>query len=404
MLSIEKVKKILVISLILVSVSMLIRILGFIFTNNYAILIETIHMGIDVVITILILVALRIIYSKFSKKFSFGLYKLEDLISLFLGLFIIYSGIEIIIYGFTSLPFNSLYASIFQIFSIVPLIFAGEIKYRFGKVNNSPSIRSDGMHTFTDVFEGIGVALGLLLNYFTGSIYFYYFSIVLAGIALFIVSIEIIRNSILDLMDLPRDRNVLKSIENVTESFTEVKKLSGLYVRWAGSVIFVELIVEMDPSLTIEEAHPVTEKIEEKIKQMNESVISVVIHVEPSKRKNFKVIVPVKEKDINSEIHEKFSKSPYFAIVDINNGSYTVNFVENDLNIDEKNLVGVKVIKNLLKYGITDILTVNIGEIVFGLLSIHKINCWKTYGGKLNENIDRFLEGKFERYVFTDEI
>jgi len=403
MLSIEKVRKIMVNSLILVSISMIIRFLGFIFTDNYAILIETIHMGIDVVITTLILIALRIIYSKFSHRFSFGLYKLEDLISLFLGLFIIYSGIEIIIYGISSIPFDSLYASIVQIFSIIPLIFAGGIKYRFGKMNNSPSIMSDGMHTFTDVFEGTGVALGLLINYFTGSIISYYFSIVLAGIALFIASIEIIKNSILDLMDLPRDRNVLKSIENVIESFSEVKKLTGLYVRWAGSVIFIEIIVEMDPSLTIEEAHPITEKIEKKIKDEINNVISVVTHVEPSKRKNFRLIVPVKEKDINSEIHEKFSKSPYFAIVDISNGSYTVNFIENDLNIDEKSLVGVKVIKNLLKYGITDIITINIGEIVFGLLSIHKINCWKTDGGTLKENINRFLEGKIEKYVFKDE-
>ncbi len=403
MLDIGKVQKIMMVSLILVLSSMLLRFLGFIFTWNYAILIETVHMAIDVVITLLILIALKVVYSKFSRKFSYGLYKLEDLISFLLGFFILYSGVEIIIYGLGSVPFQSFYAALIQLVSIVPLIFAGKIKYNFGKLNNSPSIRSDGMHTFTDVFEGLGVGTGLLFNYLTGSIYFYYFSIALAGIALFLASIEIIKNSILDLMDLPRDKKILKSIENTVKSFKEVKRLSSLNVRWAGSVIFVELVVEMDPSLTIEEAHPVTEKIEEKTKEENNNVISVVIHVEPSKRKNFKIIVPVKSKDTYGEIHEKFSKSPYFAIVDINNKSYTINFVENNLNIDEKNLVGVKVIKNLLNYGITDIITMNIGEIVFGLLSIHKVNCWKTYGGSLKENIEKFIEGKVEKYVFTDE-
>jgi cation diffusion facilitator family transporter len=375
-----------IISLVMIFISFFIRVIGFLLDKNIAVELEAIHIVVDIFITLFILVTLQIISSNYSKKFSYGLFKVEDLISFLLAIIVALTGIELFYTGILSKPYFSFISGIFQGISVIPLFFAGYFKIIAGKKMKSPSLVYDGKHTYTDVYEGLGVSVGLILTGVFNNPFFYYASVTIALIALIYTSYSIGKESTLSLLDLPKDRNMKKKIENAVYSILEVKEVKETRMRWAGPVLFVELVIEMDPRLTIEDAHPITENIEEKVKNSIEGVYSVTVHVEPIKRKNLKVLVPVTDKNEKAYISDKLVKSPYFCVINLDGDNIVqISFLGNTIDTSE-DLAGIDFKEYLMNNKITDIVCTDVGEITYGLMLSYGIYCWHSSKDSL-ENI-----------------
>lgn len=387
--------KIITISFIMVALGFVIRIFGFMLGDNVALGMEAVHLIVDIAITLFILITLRIISSNFTKKFSYGLFKLEDLISLGLSVLVAITGIELFLSGYSVQSSSNLESGIFQAVSTIPIAIAAGLKIKAGKEIRSPSLQADGKHTYTDFYEGAGVSVGLILAGIFRSDYFFLAAIVIAFIALLLTAYSIGKESILSLLDLPKDRSLNKKITEIASDVHGIREVKEIRLRWAGPVIFVEIVVDMDPRITIDEAHPITEILEEKIKENIDGVYSVTVHVEPIRRERFKILVPVKGKDEKAELDEKLAKSTYFAIVEAD-GNKKVNFVENPFR-EKGELAGLDFKEFLMKMGITDIICENVGEITFGLMLAYGIYCWHSGPGTLDEIISKFMNGKLEK-------
>ncbi|MGC8599396.1 MAG: cation diffusion facilitator family transporter [Thermoplasmata archaeon] len=383
-------------SFILISLAFIIRIIGFIITGNAALALESVHILIDFIITIFILITLKIISSQYSGRYPYGLFKLEDLISLALAVLVAFTGTELLIDGFQSRSSMNLIPSLIQGISVVPILFAGRMKVKAGEILRSPSLKSDGRHTYTDFYEGIGVSAGLFISFYLGSI-FYYISISLAFLALILTAYSIGKDSVLSLLDLPKDRSLRERIANIASSVKGVRTVREVRMRWAGPVIFVELVVEMDPLITVDDAHPITEEIERNVKASIDGIYSVSVHVEPVKRKRFRLIIPSEGKEIDSRMDERLAKSDYFAIVDIGE-SISYKFIENPFR-EKEDLAGLDFKDFLLDNGITDIICYNVGEITYGLMVSHGIYCWHSDIDTIGNVVNKFLKGNLNKLV-----
>ncbi len=380
----------------LILISFAIRLFGFSVTGNVALGMETAHIIVDFVLTFFVIVVIKVTRSKFGQSFSFGLFKLEDLISFFIALVVLYVGIDFLIAGLTSSPSLSFAASLYQLVSIVPLFFAGYLKVRSGDMIHSNSLKADGRHTYTDVYEGAGVALGLLAYSFTHIMIFYLIAVLLAFIVLLITGFSIARDSLLSLLDLPKSKTTKYEIEKIVSTIQGVERVKDTKIRWSGPMIFVELVVEMNPLMTIDEAHPITEVIENKIKEKIEDVYSVVVHIEPVGRSKFKILVPVESKSIDSKISDVLARSRYFAMVEINGNEKKLYHIENPL-INQKSHVAPSFKDFLIKNSITDLICKEIGDSVYGLLLAYDIFCWHAKASTLSENIELFENKKLEK-------
>jgi len=387
--------KIITISFIMLALSFLIRIFGFYLGDNVALGMEAVHLVVDIGITLFILVTLKIISSNYTKKFSYGLFKLEDLISLALAIMVAITGIELFLSGYNVQSSKSIESGIFQAVSIIPLVIAANLKVRAGKEIRSPSLQADGKHTYTDFYEGAGVSAGLILAGIFHNNYFFLGSIIIAFVALLLTAYSIGRESIFSLLDLPKDKSLNKKIMEIASSIKGIKEVKEIRLRWAGPVIFVEIVVDMDPMITIDEAHPITETLEEKIKERIEGVYSVTVHVEPKRRENFRILVPIKDPDMNSYIDEKLAKSNYFAIIDIDTEK-KFSFIENPFK-EKGELAGLDFKEFLIRLKITDIICENVGEITFGLMLAYGIYCWHAGTERLDNIIDKFLKNELEK-------
>ncbi|MGC8992044.1 MAG: cation diffusion facilitator family transporter [Thermoplasmata archaeon] len=381
---------------IFVFLSFLIRFLGAYYTKNLALIMESMHIFIDVFITLSILTVIKIIYSKNSEKFPYGLFKLEDLISFLITLFIIYFAINFILtikYKYNSSITISAYI---ELISLIPLAISSIFKIKASKILNSPSLKSDGIHTFADIIEGVFISLGLYLTNFYGP-YSFYITIIIAFIALLITAYLTGKNAILSLLDLPHEHKLKSKMLELINNIKDIKNVKDIRFRWAGPVVFVEIIVEMDPKLTIDEAHPITEEIEKILKENIEGIYSVTVHVEPVKRKEFKVLIPLLNNDINSLVDNQLGRANYFAIYHIKDKEIEYE-IKNNILINKENLIGPEFLKFLENEKITDVICKNVGEIIYGLLTSHNIYCWKFEGQYANDAIKLFLDNKIKKY------
>lgn len=384
------------IALVLQISVLLIRLAGFAIIKNYALLFESFHVLGDILVTAIVLGSIKISSSNISKRYSYGLYRVEDLVSLFIAGIIAFTALDILISTIYSPSTPDLWASLIEFISIIPLFFSGNVKIIAGKSNKSPSLTADGYHNYSDVYVGIGVGAGLLLNFLTNVIAFYYAAVVFAVGAILYTAVMIGRDSIIGIMDLPKDKTTVPKIRKIVESNANVKDITSVKARWAGAVIFVEIVLRVNSRLTIDEAHGVADEAESKIKENIPYVKDVVIHIEPSRQRRRQILVPLTE---DNRISDRFSKSTKYLIVSEEDGK---KLSVKSIVIPVENISHEKNAKRVLgmcrENGVTDAVALNAGEIIFSLLSTNHIIVWNAVSDNVDYNINLFLNDSLKKF------
>jgi len=393
-------------SLLLTVVSMLLRLtIGFL-SGITAMLIEGFHAMLDVIITVMVLVSILVVWSQRARRLPYGLYKLEDLMTLIIATLLIIVAVDVGAKGLGNTPKTaSLTPALIQLLSLPPLGLSAYLKVKASRIINSPSLKADGLHTVGDVLEGGGVALGLLVFTYTGSYMAYQASTLVAIAGIMMAAYEAGHESILSILDLPKDKNMLRKLSSLVESVSGELKLISLKARWAGPVIFVEAVLRAPPLRTVEDVSIACRKITDRLRREVPSIADIIIMVEPSTRSNFTVCIPLDEPLPSAKVSRHFGKAKYFLIARIHEGKvYGTEIMENKYR-DEKLrsapavlLVGARVAESLYRNGITDVIVYNIGEVAYSLLLRHKIVIWKANGlMQASDLLKDFLSFKLER-------
>lgn len=133
-----------------------------------------------------------------------------------------------------------------------------------------------------DVIISCGVLLGLiftflfqlpLLDSITGLI-----------ISLFIIksSVGIFVDSNVELMDGVKDVNVYNKIFEAVEKVPGAGNPHRVRSRMVGNLYMITLDIEVDPQMTITQAHEVADSVEKSIKASIDNVYDILVHVEPA--------------------------------------------------------------------------------------------------------------------------
>lgn len=292
MLNKEKDEKVALISILITILLVLFKVLAYFLSGSIAIFADAIHSLTDTVSSLLVF--LGIVFSKKkTKKFPYGLYKLENFASLILSIMIFFAGFEIIKEAFHSKTLTRNYywpLGMAFISSIVSLLLSN-YKLKAGKELNSPSLIADGIHSRTDALSSIIVFFGVgggLLNFPLEKV-----AAIIVALFIFRASFELLSNSVKVLLDASIDTETIIKIRDLIIDFPQVTKIISIKGRSSGRFVFVEAILEMDVN-TLEEAHELTEEMEKAIKREIKHVESVLIHYEPPKKKLKKAFIPIK--------------------------------------------------------------------------------------------------------------
>jgi len=341
-----------------------------------------------------------------TKKFPYGLYKVETLATLIIGILIAWAAIEILRDGYnklfhisevSSFPFLPVAATLL---SIITAYFIARKEKAVAQLINSQSLMANAKESFLDIATSSVALTGILLAYVRIP-YVEGVIIILISLLIFKLGLENVWTSLLILVDANLDPKLQAEIEEKINEIYGVKGVGEVKIRQAGPFKMVECKIETSPTLPLYRAHELADKTEDFVKKNYAHIESVFVHVEPSRQKAISAIIPVK--DINrleSKVHGHFGRAPYYIILMINDGEVEIeDFYYNEF-LGEKKHIGAKVIKAVIKYKLDLLFTARIGEISFHMLKDNFVDIYKVEEGALvRDVIKKYQNAELEQIL-----
>ncbi len=294
-------------------------------SGSLALKAEAFHTFADLVASLTVFVGLKIAKRK-TKSFPYGLYKIENLISVVIAVVILYTGYEIAVEAITakSVDLRNPGLAIFSLLSAIMITFwFSRYEKNIGQKNNSPVLLADAAHIRTDVLSN-AVALLAIISNLIG----YQFDKIAAFIIVGFIAktgFQILIDGTKVLLDASLDYETLSKVEKIivnTPQVIELKKLTG---RNSGRFKFIEVGIVIKTH-NLDKAHFITDKIERHIKDEIKSIDQVLIHYEPLQKAETVYVLPLT--DDQASINSHFGEASCFMLVTFRTGEKVAGKVD----------------------------------------------------------------------------
>ncbi len=272
-----------------------------ILTGSLSMLGESMHSLSDSFASLVAYFTLRFSDRKF-RSFPYGLYKLENIGSVVIAIFLLLASYEIFHRAIQrKVILKDEYLGVglgVIIFSLLSSLSLSFLERRAGKKLKSPVLIADSYHTLTDAFGSSLVFMSLLSQYM-GYALDRYFAI---GVAMLIAytGIGILRKEVSVLLDISADERTLERIRSVILSFDDVKQIKNLFVRTSGGKLFADITLVIE-GRDFAKIHATIDRIEESLRKEFPELEFIFIHYEPVEYEKVKMGVLLDERGYVNE-------------------------------------------------------------------------------------------------------
>lgn len=220
------------------------------------------------------------------KNHLYGHGKIEDLASvvqsliiLLTGIFIIFKSIEKI---FTkAIVLYSNWDIFVMVLSILVSFFLSKYLRNVGEKTNSNVLKADALHYSSDLYSNSGVLVAIIFSYLTGKTFLDFFLAIIIGFIIIFSAFRILKQSIYNLSDISLSEDIKDEIDKIIDEMPmPYAGYHKLRTRISGSKKFIDFHLLVCRKSSIEEAHEMADKIEEKIHNRLGNM-DIVIHIEP---------------------------------------------------------------------------------------------------------------------------
>jgi cation diffusion facilitator family transporter len=285
------------------------------FSGSVALMADATHSASDVVSSATVLAGIKISKRK-SINFPYGLYKVENFVSLLSSIFIFLAGYEIIQTVFfepQSLKSEYLPYAMAGVVLAMGITFAfSRYELKQGKKIGSPSLIADAKHIRTDMLSSAVILVGLVGSWLSFNLD--KIAAILVVILVFKAGISIFVDSLRVLLDASIDFGTMDKVKSIIMNENRVVSINTLLGRNSGSFKFIEVVIVLKVK-NLEKAHAVSQRIENEIKHQVFHVDKVLIHFEPHKKETTTYAVPLKED--KQGVSEHFGDAPYFYLATV---------------------------------------------------------------------------------------
>jgi len=268
---------------LLVTIKMVVGIMS----GSIAILASAIDSFLDLLVSIFNYFALSQSEKKADAKFNFGRGKLEAIAAVMEGTIISISGLFIAYNAVDKLlhPKPIAYMDLSLIVMGISIVLTAALVFfliSIAKKTGNLVIRADALHYKTDLYTNGAIIVAL------GVIHFTDFELIdpILGIAIAIYMIysayPIIQEGILMLMDIALDEDEIEKIDTYLTLAPDINGHHHLSTRRSGSDIFITVHVVFNISISLFDAHRISDRLEEDIEELFEDEnVHTIIHMDP---------------------------------------------------------------------------------------------------------------------------
>ena len=256
-------------------------------TGSIAIITEALHSSIDLIASVVALVAVRRADVPADAEHPYGHERVENLAAAIEGMLILVGAGVIIFESIRRLAEGSEIHSIgFGIavigFSAVANLGVSTYLYRQARVTESPALEGDAAHLRTDAFTSVGVLAGLVLVELTGAEWLDpAVALVVAGAIVF-AGVRILNRTSRVLVDEALPAEELDAVRAAIDAHgaPEIVGFHKLRARRAGSRRHIDLHVQFRDGTSLQRAHEISHELQGAIRERLRSA-DVLIHLEP---------------------------------------------------------------------------------------------------------------------------
>ena len=262
-----------------------IKLVAYFISNSVALLSDALESIVNIAASGLMLFSVCISERAPDSSHKYGHEKIEDISSLIEGIFIVIAAC-LIIHAAAGRLFEP--AELFKldvaigVSMLATALNAGLslMLIRTAKSHGSTALEGDAKHLFSDVISTVGVWIGLFVAQLTGWGF-------LDSVLAFVVAALIVRmgaglvlkssNRLMDQSCKEEEKKIKEVLGRHSFQFIDFHDLK---TRRHGNQVFAELHLSVNGFLSVNEAHDLTDHLEEELKKEQPNV-SLTIHVEP---------------------------------------------------------------------------------------------------------------------------
>lgn len=254
-----------------------------------ALLLDALASTVDVISTLLLILFIRLAERPPDDNHPFGHGRYEPLVGLQLGLLLIVVGagmfVQQCIQAFEAPP-EKVIDSHAWIFPVVA-VFLLEICYRVvmytAKKQNSPALAADAFHYRIDAITSLFAACALIAAAFIPewSHLIDHMGALFIAVLMVFLGIFAARQNMDQLLDRIPDATTFERVKRAAMQAEGVLGTEKIGIQQCGPDAHVDIDVEVDPHLTVEVAHEISQRVRLEIQKEWPAVRDVIVHIEP---------------------------------------------------------------------------------------------------------------------------
>lgn len=253
--------------------------------GSTAMIADALHSGSDIVATTAVLHGIKISHQPPDEKHHYGHGKAESIVAKIIAIILFITAIGIGMSAYKSLKDPNLKPpESIAVWAALLSILVKEWMYhytvRIGRKIQSQALIADAWHHRTDAFSSIAALIGI-----TGAIIGFPILDPIAGmvVALMIIkaAFSIYWDAVTELMDTAPSQDIIHNIKKISLSIDGVKSVHKIRARKHGNQIYVDMIICVDRSITVEQGHHFAAQTKVAILNAIDNIKDVVIHVDP---------------------------------------------------------------------------------------------------------------------------
>ena len=267
-------------------------------TGSIALYSDALESVVNVATAIVALVAVRLADRPANATLPYGYHKAEYFSAVIIGVFIAVAALVIFRQAYDGFVTEHRFSAdpIGLVISLAATVINAGWAWaltRYGRRERSKSLIADGKHLWTDVISTGAVLIGVMLAALSGYHKLDAILAALVGVMILWSGWEVVRDSVVGLMDVAVDPKKLTRIKELISSSADgAIEAHDIRTRQAGKATFIEFHLVVPGSMTVEAAHQICDRIEAKLRDSLEDVM-VTIHVEPEEKAKHSGIVVV---------------------------------------------------------------------------------------------------------------
>lgn len=258
--------------------------------RSTALISDAINSTSDVLTTAVVWISGKISRKDRDEDHPYGHEKMESMISVVLGVFLILTAIEIIkqagdsLIGYLFRGEDLTAPTIVALIAALLTIVVKEIMYRLTKYNakraSSSALAAMAIDHRSDQFAALGVVIGVG-GAMLGFLFLEPVASLIICLLIFRMGFRIIKIGFSQVVDQAADEETRAKIVAIASHFDGVVRLDDIKTRMFGMKMFVDLEIAVNHQLLISEAHDIAQRLHDHIEAEMPEVKHCMIHVNP---------------------------------------------------------------------------------------------------------------------------